>query len=117
MNKTLEHTRKYHEAFTGLKKIRYLPPFNVGFSYWLYCLVLEHGLYGSFNKFMTNAGIIVAKPHRRNDMLTCLEEHINYSLDNVPYYDANYAAIPNGWWLTDENVEYIINAVIDWSNK
>ena len=68
---------------------------------------------GKANKLvrkMQEKNIMVSRVHERNDKHTCVKEFKSFlpTLDKVVN---EMICIPNGWWLTDEEREYIVNTI------
>lgn len=62
------------------------------------------------NKLMQklkNDGIAVSKVHGRNDTHDCLKE-FKTSLPNTDFISDHMCCLPCGWWLSQEDLEYII---------
>jgi dTDP-4-amino-4,6-dideoxygalactose transaminase len=77
-------------------------------SYWLYTIRVKNR--DKFMQQMKEAGIMVSKVHARNDLHTCFKDS-RTKLPGVDEFDAEQISIPVGWWLTEEEVNYIIEEV------
>jgi dTDP-4-amino-4,6-dideoxygalactose transaminase len=77
-------------------------------AYWIYTLKVERQ--NDFMEMMKNQGIMVSRVHERNDKHTCVKEFKSFlpTLDKVVN---EMICIPNGWWLTDEEREYIVDTI------
>ena len=63
-----------------------------------------------FCSMMASKGISVSRVHERNDKHTCFRK---YKKD-LPILESiidKMICIPVGWWVTDENREYIIKCI------
>jgi dTDP-4-amino-4,6-dideoxygalactose transaminase len=59
---------------------------------------------------MKEAGITVSQVHARNDGHTMFAE-FKTSLPGVDEFAADQVSIPVGWWLTDDQLQHIINQI------
>lgn len=61
--------------------------------------------------YLKEKGIECSQVHRRNDQLTIFK---NYRVDNLKvmdFYESRYLCLPCGWWLTDKEVNYIVDVL------
>lgn len=85
-----------------------LPRWTTTSSWWFYTVqVMERGL---FIKHMAARGIAVGQVHRRNDSYDGMR-HFDSGLVGVGKFDAYNVAIPCGWWLSQEDLAKIVEAV------
>jgi len=77
-------------------------------SYWLYTIKVENRFF--FMKKMQEKGIQVSRVHERNDIHTCVKE-FKTVLPTMDKVWPLYCCIPVGWWVTDEDREYIVNCI------
>ncbi len=77
-------------------------------SYWIYTMKVQDR--SSFMKMMTDKGVMVSRVHERNDKHTCVSEFISHlpTLDRVV---EEMICIPVGWWVTEEDREYIVDCI------
>lgn len=63
-----------------------------------------------FMKHMKECGIIVSQVHERNDKHTCVNEYKSFlpALDRIV---GKVVSIPVGWWVTQDNREYIVDCI------
>lgn len=83
-------------------------------SYWIYMVKVEER--EQFAKMMLDAGILVNVAHIRNDQYTCfkdktLVENVGEELSGLREFNDQYIAIPVGWWVTDEDRQYIVDTI------
>jgi len=62
---------------------------------------------------MKEAGITVSQVHARNDMHTMFRD-FRAELSGMDEFTSEQVSIPVGWWLTDEDLAGIINAVVEY---
>ena len=77
-------------------------------AFWIYSMLVENR--DGFYKHMKDCGIVVSQVHERNDKHTCVQEYRT----QLPALDAiigKVVSIPVGWWVTDEEREYIVNCI------
>jgi dTDP-4-amino-4,6-dideoxygalactose transaminase len=87
---------------------------NCSSAYWIYMVKVERR--EDFAKMMLDAGIAVNVAHIRNDQYSCFKDPelvLNADEDRPGLEDFNnrYIAIPCGWWVTRENLEYIVETI------
>ena len=77
-------------------------------AFWIYSMLVENR--EGFYKWMKECNIVVSQVHERNDKHTCVIN--NKSL--LPTLDktiSKVVSIPVGWWVNDEQKEYIVDCV------
>jgi dTDP-4-amino-4,6-dideoxygalactose transaminase len=77
-------------------------------SFWIYSLLVDRR--DDFMKHMKECGIVVSQVHERNDKHSCVSEYKS----NLPVLDATISkivSIPVGWWVTEEQRQYIVNCI------
>lgn len=77
-------------------------------SFWIYSLLVEDR--PSFYKAMESKGIVVSQVHERNDKHTCVSE-FKVPLPNLEATIKNVVSIPVGWWVSEEDREYIVDSI------
>lgn len=77
-------------------------------AYWLYSIRVKDK--HSFIDFMKENGITVSQVHNRNDINSCVKDFIEH-LPNLDILEKDLICIPVGWWLSEENKEYIVNKI------
>jgi len=101
------NAHRYDDAFPSHIRLRYDSAHLS--SYWLYTIRVPNR--DEFAKRMTADGIMVSKVHARNDLHSCFKE-FRVPLPGVDEFYAEQISIPVGWWLTDCEVDYIIERVL-----
>lgn len=77
-------------------------------SYWLYTIHVERR--DDFMRHMLDHGVEVSLVHQRNDIYDVFAD----SRSDLPGVDAFYKSmvhIPCGWWVSDEDREYIVDVI------
>jgi dTDP-4-amino-4,6-dideoxygalactose transaminase len=77
-------------------------------AFWIYSMLVEDR--DNFMKWMKECNIIVSQVHERNDKHTCVKEYKSFlpTLDNTI---EKVISIPVGWWVTNEEREYIVECI------
>lgn len=79
-------------------------------AYWLYTIRVLNNKKYEFMEKMKDSGISVSQVHNRNDINTCVKDY-KQNLPNLDIMEKELLCIPVGWWLTQENLDYIINTI------
>ena len=77
-------------------------------SYWLFTVLVEDRT--SFAHMMGSKGIAVSRVHERNDKHTCFRE-FKRDLPGLESIINRMICIPVGWWVSDEDREYIVDCI------
>ncbi len=80
-------------------------------AFWIYSLLVDDR--DSFYKYMDECNISVSQVHERNDKHTCVKE-FKTELPNLDKTIGKIVNIPVGWWVTNEEREYIVNCIKKW---
>lgn len=111
LQKHRDNAKFYNEVFKG--KVKYAPENPNGKSaYWLYTIHVENR--DELMKKLGEAGIMSSKVHSRNDTHSMFKE-FERPLPGVEEFNRTHLCIPVGWWVTDEDREYIAEQVIKYA--
>ena len=77
-------------------------------AFWIYTLKVDDR--PSFYKYMKECGVTASQVHERNDKHSCMED-FKTELPNLEKTIGNIVSIPVGWWVTDEQREYIVECI------
>ena len=77
-------------------------------AFWIYSLLVDNKQ--DFMDWMKECGIMVSQVHERNDIHTCVSE-FNAHLPTLDRVQPKLISIPVGWWVTEEQIEYIIECI------
>jgi len=103
----------YQKHLKNVKGVS-LYKYNPYSSYWIYTLYVENR--AAFMKHMEKKGIIVSRVHERNDRHSCVNQY-KTNLPNLDKVCEGMICIPVGWWVTEEDREYIVGAIKEgWGN-
>jgi dTDP-4-amino-4,6-dideoxygalactose transaminase len=86
---------------------------NTESSFWLYSLLIKDDPI-NFKKYMYKKGIEVDKVHVRNDNYSIFKPFVNGELKGVNEFSSKLINIPVGWWLSNADIEKIVNAINDY---
>lgn len=109
LEKNRMNAARYDKAFSSLADVKTLCYKNdrMG-SYWLYTLHVKNP--PVFTEWMKKAKIAVSQVHARNDLHTIFKDFIT-DLPGVDEFMSRQICIPVGWWLTQEDISYIIDTI------
>jgi len=86
-------------------------PWDRASSYWIFPLVFHRpGDRDHFERYMKARGVMSAQVHFRNDMYSVTAQFRKH-LPGLDDFSANQTNIPCGWWLSTDDLKYIIEAV------
>ncbi len=98
----------------GLKLMKIPDPSEP--SYWIYMVRVERR--DDFARMMLERGISVNVAHIRNDTYSCFKkcpEVLNFNASEkfpgLNTFNSEYIAIPCGWWVSDEDREFIVETI------
>lgn len=77
-------------------------------SYWLYTIKVEDR--DGFTKHMKEHGIDVNPVHARCDKHSCVSQYQTF-LPRMDYLEKFYISIPVGWWVGEEERQYIVDTI------
>lgn len=79
-------------------------------AYWLYSINVDNKEY--FMEKMKELNVMTSQVHNRNDINSCVKDY-QEDLPNLDILEKKMVCIPVGWWLTNENLEYIVKSIKD----
>jgi dTDP-4-amino-4,6-dideoxygalactose transaminase len=77
-------------------------------AFWIYSMLVEDR--DGFYKHMKDCNIVVSQVHERNDKHTCVSDYKS-SLPTLDRIIGKVVSIPVGWWVTDEDRQYIVDCI------
>jgi perosamine synthetase len=77
-------------------------------SHWVYCLTCERR--DDLRRVLREAGVYASTVHTRNDHYTCFGTGAA-DLPRVAAFERTQLCIPSGWWVTEEDREYIVDTI------
>lgn len=113
LDKHRENAKYYNEAFNG--KIKFAPENPNGkSSYWLYTIHVENR--DELMQKLKEEGIMSSKVHSRNDTHSMFKE-FKRDLPGVEEFNRTHLCIPVGWWVTEEDREFIAKKVLEYADR
>jgi dTDP-4-amino-4,6-dideoxygalactose transaminase len=77
-------------------------------SHWLYTIRVERR--EDFMRMMKENGVEVSRVHERNDKHSCVKEFAAL-LPNLDAVCKDMICIPVGWWVTEDERQYIVDCI------
>lgn len=105
-----KNAKYYCDNFNNLSNFTVLD-YDKNCSYWLYSLLVERGTKEDFMEYLKNNNISSSPVHYRNDKYDCTSKFSQNILNGVNQFSKKQVNIPVGWWLTEDELEYIVEVV------
>ena len=77
-------------------------------AFWIYSMLVDNR--DGFYRYMNECGVAVSQVHERNDKHTCVKDY-RTALPSLDKTIGKIVSIPVGWWVSDEEREYIVDCV------
>ena len=77
-------------------------------AFWIYSMLVDDR--DGFYKWMKECNIVASQVHERNDKHTCVSEYRS-PLPTLDKTIGKVVSIPVGWWVNDEDREYIVDCI------
>jgi len=109
INKYISNGKFYDNALKnidGIELVTYNK--NTEPSYWLYTLKVDKR--EEFIKMMEANGVMASQLHHRNDTHSIFKES-KKNLPNMDIFYNSFVHIPCGWWVNNEDREYIVDVI------
>jgi len=100
------------KALKGLPTVT-LPLADDNGSWWLYTVLVDDQQ--AFIRHMTAQGVMASQVHARNDTHSAFS-YYGGELPGVDHFAAHEVAIPNGWWLTEQDLTKVAGAVVSYAH-
>jgi dTDP-4-amino-4,6-dideoxygalactose transaminase len=109
INKHIDNAEYYNEVLKGVNGVTLMEnKSDRKSSYWIYTIKVKDR--DKFMQHMRECNIMVSRVHERNDKHSCVEE-FKTQLPNLDKLVEEMICIPNGWWITKEEREYIVKCI------
>ena len=109
IGKYISNGKYYDEALKGIPGVTLVPYYNnTEPSYWLYTMKVEHR--DEFCKMMEENGITATPLHHRSDTHSVFSDS-KCELPNMDEWYSKFVHIPCGWWVSNEQREFIANTI------
>jgi len=92
-----------------------IPKWDSTCSYWLHSMHVKAGLKEHFIKYLENKKIASSPVHFRNDQYDSTKHFYEGSLPGVDSFTNTQICIPNGWWLSQWDVDTITKALNEYT--
>lgn len=109
VNKHRENSKRIINEVNNSKLI--LPVWDETNSYWLFSMHVLNGRKDDFTKYLDERGIESSPVHYRNDKYDCTLKFQENDLPGVNSFSETQICIPNGWWLSESDISYIIQTL------
>jgi dTDP-4-amino-4,6-dideoxygalactose transaminase len=102
---------KYYDGYIHNPKIEKMRrPTNTKSAFWIYSLLVDDPV--KFKQYMTENGIATDVVHVRNDKYTIFENfRPSEPLKGLDHFASKLMHIPVGWWLSEDERNYIVDTV------
>lgn len=77
-------------------------------AFWIYSMLVDDR--DGFYRWMKECNIVVSQVHERNDKHTCVLDYKS-ALPTLDKTIGKVVSIPVGWWVSNENREYIVDCI------
>jgi dTDP-4-amino-4,6-dideoxygalactose transaminase len=77
-------------------------------SYWLFTIKVDDR--ENFIKKLESKGIASSPVHARCDKHSCVQQYRSF-LPNMDFLESRHVSIPVGWWVSNEDREYIVKTI------
>lgn len=113
MESVKEHKNNALRIWNEIKDLNTvsIPKWEQDCDYWLMSILVEKGTKEKFIEHAGSRGIACNPIHRRNDTFSCLSQFRRDRLHGVDEFSRKQVSIPVGWWLSDNDLEDVINMV------
>lgn len=108
INSHIANRESYDNNINNPKVTKMRKPLNSVSSSWIYSMLIDDR--ERFINYMAKNKISCDRVHVRNDFYTVFGG-IKKELSNLNIFDKTLVNIPVGWWLSKDDVSYIINTV------
>jgi dTDP-4-amino-4,6-dideoxygalactose transaminase len=106
-----ENAKKLCDELTDLKFAKVLN-FDETSSYWIFPILLNEGQNcDNFIEYLKKNGIESSPVHFRNDLYDATIKFFDGKLPGLDSFSERQINIPCGWWLSKEDIDYIIDKI------
>ena len=88
-----------------------IPEWDENCSYWIFSIHVLGERKDEFIQYMNDNDISVSPVHYRNDNYDCTLKFKEHVLPGVTQFTDTQVCIPNGWWLSEDDLNYIVEKV------
>ena len=117
LEKSRSNALFYNENLNNLGSIKLIDNIkDSNPSYNMYTIKILYNRKNEFLQYMKFKGIVVSQVYTRNDMYSCLKKYI-CKLPNLDIVENQLVSIPVGWWITEEQRNYIVECIKEFSDS
>jgi len=99
----------YNKELKGIEDVTLLNvPYLFESSYWIYTILVNRK--EDFKRMMKSKKIEVSEVHQRMDTQPIFQKFKSI-LPNMDYLEKRYISIPVGWWLSKDELNYIVDSI------
>jgi dTDP-4-amino-4,6-dideoxygalactose transaminase len=84
-------------------------------SFWLYTILIDDR--NRFIQYMMDNGVQTSRVHARNDKHTCFKSARRGPLPGLDEFERHQCSIPVGWWLSQDDRDYIMDLIERWDGN
>lgn len=88
-----------------------VPTWDEKSSYWLMSIHIKNNLKNKFMNYLLENGIESSPVHFRNDYYSSTLHFVEDSLPGVDSFTDSQVCIPNGFWVSKEKLEFIVETI------
>lgn len=109
VSKHVSNAKFYDENLKNIPGVKLLKrSADVKSAFWIYTIKVDDQ--EAFMKKMKDCNIMVSRVHERNDKHSCVKD-FQTTLPKLDSLAKEMMCIPVGWWLSKEELEYIVNCI------
>jgi dTDP-4-amino-4,6-dideoxygalactose transaminase len=104
-----DNSAYYDKALVGVKGVTNMRRDDWADSAsWIHTIKVERR--DDFSRKMAEHNIMTSRVHERNDKHSCVSQY-KTPLPNLEKVVAEMVCIPNGWWISAEDRDYIVDCI------
>jgi perosamine synthetase len=111
----IENGKFYDENIKNNKITTLKKQSHVESASWIYSILVDDRQ--SLKKHLYDHGIASDVVHVRNDKYTVFKDYFSGDLQGCDEFCSKLLNIPVGWWVSEEDREYIVSVLNKWDNK
>ena len=83
-------------------------------SWWIYTIHVNKPL--DFINILKYEGVQASQVHNRNDRYSCFSE-FKVDLPQLDKWFDTMVCVPNGWWMDQKDLDFVVDLIYDWTQK
>lgn len=109
LNKHINNAEYYDLNINNEKITKIKKPLDAFSASWIYSILVKDR--NKFIKYLSKNSIQADRVHVRNDKYSVFKKFNKETLDGLEFFDNNLINIPCGWWLSQDNLDYIVETI------